>query len=75
MLRALEAENFVILEKTALEFGPGFTVLTGETGAELERDALDQDEVFDVQRAQHGQVGRSLRSVSLQPSLPRSVAK
>ena len=26
MLRALEAENFVILEKTALEFGPGFTV-------------------------------------------------
>src|SRR5690348_18219336 len=33
MLRALEAENFVILEKTALEFGPGFTVLTGETGA------------------------------------------
>jgi DNA repair protein RecN (Recombination protein N) len=33
MLRALEATNFVILEKTSLEFGPGFTVLTGETGA------------------------------------------
>jgi DNA repair protein RecN (Recombination protein N) len=33
MLRALEAANFVIMEKTSLEFGPGFTVLTGETGA------------------------------------------
>jgi DNA repair protein RecN (Recombination protein N) len=33
MLRALEARDFVILEKTSLELGPGFTVLTGETGA------------------------------------------
>jgi DNA repair protein RecN (Recombination protein N) len=33
VLRALEAANFVIIEKTSLEFGPGFTVLTGETGA------------------------------------------
>ena len=33
MLRALEAANFVIIEKTSLEFGPGFTVLSGETGA------------------------------------------
>ena len=33
MLRALEARDFVILEKTSLEFGPGFTALTGETGA------------------------------------------
>jgi len=33
MLRALEAHDFVILEKTSLEFGAGFTVLTGETGA------------------------------------------
>ena len=33
MLRALEASNFVIMEKTSLEFGGGFTVLTGETGA------------------------------------------
>ena len=33
MLRALEAANFVILEQVSLEFGPGFTVLTGETGA------------------------------------------
>jgi len=33
MLRALEAANFVIMEKTSLEFAPGFTVLTGETGA------------------------------------------
>jgi DNA repair protein RecN (Recombination protein N) len=33
MLRALEARDFVILEKTSLEPGPGFSVLTGETGA------------------------------------------
>jgi DNA repair protein RecN (Recombination protein N) len=33
MLRALEAADFVIIEKTSLEFGPGFTALTGETGA------------------------------------------
>ena len=33
MLRALEASNFVIIERAALEFGAGFTVLTGETGA------------------------------------------
>jgi DNA repair protein RecN (Recombination protein N) len=33
MLRALEAADFIILERVSLEFGPGFTVLTGETGA------------------------------------------
>ena len=33
MLRALEVANLVILEKVSLEFGLGFTVLTGETGA------------------------------------------
>jgi DNA repair protein RecN (Recombination protein N) len=33
MLRVLEAANFIIIEKASLEFGPGFTALTGETGA------------------------------------------
>jgi len=33
MLRAVEARDFVILEKTSVEFGAGFTALTGETGA------------------------------------------
>jgi len=33
VLRALEAANFVIIEKASLEFGPGFSALTGETGA------------------------------------------
>jgi len=33
VLRALEVSNFVIIEKTSLELGKGFTVLTGETGA------------------------------------------
>jgi DNA repair protein RecN (Recombination protein N) len=33
MLLALDVRDFVILEKTSLEFGAGFAVLTGETGA------------------------------------------
>src|SRR5438132_559585 len=33
MLRALDINDFVIIERAALEFGPGFSVLTGETGA------------------------------------------
>jgi DNA repair protein RecN (Recombination protein N) len=33
VLRALEVKDFVIIEKASLEFGAGFTVLTGETGA------------------------------------------
>ncbi len=33
MLRALEAADFVIIEKASLEFGAGFSALTGETGA------------------------------------------
>lgn len=33
MLRALGIRDFVIVQRVELEFGPGFTVLTGETGA------------------------------------------
>ena len=33
MLRRLTIADFVIVERLELEFGPGFTVLTGETGA------------------------------------------
>jgi DNA repair protein RecN (Recombination protein N) len=33
MLRALGIRDFVIVERVELEAGPGFTVLTGETGA------------------------------------------
>jgi DNA repair protein RecN (Recombination protein N) len=33
MLRALSIRDFVILDRLDLEFQPGFTVLTGETGA------------------------------------------
>jgi len=33
MLRLLAIRDFVIVERMDLEFGPGFTVLTGETGA------------------------------------------
>ena len=33
MLRTLSVRNFAIIEQLDLEFGPGFNVLTGETGA------------------------------------------
>ena len=33
MLRALSIRNFVVVESLDVEFEPGFTVLTGETGA------------------------------------------
>ena len=33
MLRSLSIRDFVIVERLDLEFAPGFTVLTGETGA------------------------------------------
>ena len=33
MLRQLSIKNFAIVESVSMEFGPGFNVLTGETGA------------------------------------------
>jgi DNA repair protein RecN (Recombination protein N) len=33
VLRALDVRDFVLVERVALEFGAGFAVLTGETGA------------------------------------------
>ena len=33
MLKSLAIRDFVIVDRVDLEFGPGFTVLTGETGA------------------------------------------
>ncbi len=33
MLRKLKVANFAVAEKVELDFGPGFTALTGETGA------------------------------------------
>ena len=32
MLRALSIRNFAVVEELEVEFGSGFTVLTGETG-------------------------------------------
>jgi DNA repair protein RecN (Recombination protein N) len=32
-LRELTVENLVVVESVRLDFAPGFTVLTGETGA------------------------------------------
>lgn len=33
MLRELHVEDFALIDRLELEFGPGLTVLTGETGA------------------------------------------
>lgn len=33
MLRALDVSDFVIIERASIEYGAGFTALTGETGA------------------------------------------
>ena len=33
MLKSLEIENIAVIEKVSIEFGEGFNVLTGETGA------------------------------------------
>jgi DNA repair protein RecN (Recombination protein N) len=33
VLRALDIQGFVLIEKSSIDFGDGFTVLTGETGA------------------------------------------
>ena len=33
MLQRLEIHNFAIIQSLSVEFGPGFSVITGETGA------------------------------------------
>ena len=33
MLVSLQIRDFAIIDRVAVEFGPGMTVLTGETGA------------------------------------------
>ena len=33
MLRELRVKNFAVIEEATVPFGPGFNVLTGETGA------------------------------------------
>src|SRR5207245_58768 len=33
MLRSLSIRDFILVDRVELEFAPGFTVLTGETGA------------------------------------------
>ena len=33
MLRTLAIRNFILVEQLEIDFNPGFTVLTGETGA------------------------------------------
>ena len=33
MLRSMQVRNFAIIDEIDIDFGPGMTVLTGETGA------------------------------------------
>ena len=36
MLLTLQIENIAIIEKLELTLGPGFTVMSGETGADVD---------------------------------------
>jgi len=47
MLTTLSIRDVVLIQRLDLSFGAGLTVLTGETGAEGEVQALDQHDIAD----------------------------
>ena len=55
MLRRLALRDFVIVAALEVDFGAGFTVLTGETGAgkSILIDALQPGDRVRVRRSQH----------------------
>jgi DNA repair protein RecN (Recombination protein N) len=65
MLTSLTIRNFVLIEDAVLEFGPGLTVLTGETGAgkTLLTRALG---LLAGERAEEGLVGRAGEEATIQ---------
>jgi DNA repair protein RecN (Recombination protein N) len=65
MLLSLTIRNFVLIEDAEMHFGPGLTVLTGETGAgkTLLTRALG---LLVGERAEEGLVGRAADDASVQ---------
>lgn len=65
MLTSLTIRNFVLIEDAVLEFGPGLTVLTGETGAgkTLLTRALG---LLAGERAEEGLVGQTGEEATIQ---------
>ena len=59
MLSHLSIRDIVLIEKLEIDFGAGLSVLTGETGTEVDLQLLDQDDVTDRQvRQQAGWCSR-----------------
>ena len=65
MLSSLTIRNFVLIEDAVLDFGPGLTVLTGETGAgkTLLTRALG---LLAGERAEEGLVGQAAEEATIQ---------
>jgi len=47
MLRSLHIKNFALIEDVSIEFEPGLTVITGETGTGKNRWCIDYSQKVD----------------------------
>ena len=78
MLRHLSIKDFAVVRATELEFGPGMTVVSGETGAgkSLMVDALGflSGLRADSGVVRHGAAGPSFRPNSTWTTAPRPAA-
>ena len=76
MLRPLSIRNFVLVDALDLEFDPGFTVLTGETGAgkSILLDALGLllGDRFEVRQSGRAPSAPSSPPTSTSPTRPAS---
>jgi DNA repair protein RecN (Recombination protein N) len=81
LLKKLTIENYALVEKIAIDFGPGLTVLTGETGAGksviIGGLALTLGERADKELIRHGAAKASLTTlfeINDSPRLQRELA-